>query len=821
MFEAKRVKRGFLDKSILFLSIVVFSLFFFVGKVDAVQQKVTSFDMESGDNFGKKVAMYGDYAVVTSPNDDDIGSASGSAYVYHWNGDVWEYTQKLVPTGLQTYDYFGSSVAISDEYIAIGATGDDSISKDSGAVYVYSFDNIRKIWSRPIKLTPEDFIDDSRFNGGSVFTIYDFDGFGESVSILDNNLFVGAPTEDSAGINAGAIYRYLFGTNKWQYMQKIIANDASAGNKFGNSLSSNGEYLAVGSKFSDEKGKDSGAAYIFTGTIKKWYQQYKIVPEDGANEDYFGFDVAIYGDFVAVSSNYDDDAGNDSGSVYVFQKNGIQWLQSQKITARDGQFEDFFGTSVDMNGNRLVVGSKGVDDNGLSSGSMYKYYLVFNVWTQEEKIVAYDGQSGDLFATDVAVYDSTFLVGAYGDDDGGSNAGSAYFIYGDMFVDEFELNEDGTVTRDMYGRSVDIFGDYAAVAAQSIDYLGVVYIYRWNGSIWEPIQELRSNENIKADSFGASIDFGGNYLIIGASSDSSVTGVITGAAYIYKLENGLWVLDQKIYSDQTLNFATYFGRAVSINDDYAVVGCHLCNNADLGYGHGGSTYVFEKTENGWELMQRLLPVHGDIDQQLFFGYDVSISGNKIVVGAPHELIEEGAVYIYNLQNGVWTEHSYLTDSTNTYSGVDRFGRYVVLVDGNKLFVHANNDGSFGVRIYYYYFDGQSWNLMQEILEEGGNMVYGQTQQGGTYMDFDGDKLVFGSVTYHGNGIDKSGLVYVYRFINNQLVPFAEIINSNPQEGQYFGFSVGVSGDRIIAGTEFHNNPHGKGSAYIFNLNYHN
>jgi len=831
MFEAKRVKKGFLDKSILFLSIVVFSLFFFVGKVDAVQQKVTSFDMESGDNFGKKVAMYGDYAVVTSPNDDDIGSASGSAYVYHWNGDVWEYTQKLVPTGLQTYDYFGSSVAISDEYIAIGATGDDSISKDSGAVYVYSFDNIRKIWSRPIKLTPEDFIDDSRFNGGSVFTIYDFDGFGESVSILDNNLFVGAPTEDSAAINAGAVYRYFFDGSTWKYIQKIIAEDASAGNKFGNSLSSNGMYTAIGSKFSDEKGKDSGAAYIFTGNVKKWYQQYKIVPEDGANEDYFGFDVAIYGDFVAVSSNYDDDAGNDSGSVYVFQKNGIQWLQSQKITARDGQFEDFFGTSVDMNGNRLVVGSKGVDDNGLSSGSMYKYYLVFNVWTQEEKIVAYDGQSGDLFATDVAVYDSTFLVGAYGDDDGGSNAGSAYFIYGELFSGEFELYETTISSYSTYGKVVDISGDYAAVA----DYRNAkVYIYHWNGVTWGISQVLTNNDIVS--SFGSSLDFGGGYLIVGADNKKSDGVYQSGAAYIYKLENGLWVLDQEIHNDLPLVNALC-GNAVSISDTYAIMACSGYKYSNISSNIKGTSFVFKHNAGVWEQVQQIVPELHTMDgvnmqSQSSFGVAVSIKENKLIIGDDRDnsyLVsnhwKHGSVRIYGLENGLWLEEAFFHNTDLYISTAESdFGKSVDIEDNVACVGDAYSSGFYNKqhagKVTCYKYNGLNWDIMQEIALEDSESDSVYDDQFGRSVAIDNGKLVVGAEDRFTGNIE-TGVIFVYKIGDNDLKYFDSFVASDAHLEDDGGFDVGMSGDRVIFGTEIHthSNPRSYGAAYIKHLGF--
>jgi len=807
------------------LSFVMASVFLFAGQAHAFQQKVTPLDGLSGDKFGKKVAMYGDYAVVTSPYVDDYGSNSGAAYVYHWDGSIWTELQKLAPTELSDHDYFGLSVAMTDRYIAIGAPGDDTLDKNVGAVYVYVFDNRHESWTRYTKIVPQDFVNDSRYEAQDPFVISELESFGTSVSILDNDLFVGAPTEDSASINAGVVYRYFFDGTSWQYIQKIVAYDASFGNKFGNSLASNGKYTVVGSKYSDDYGSNSGAAYILSGNVKSWHQIYKIVPEDCSAGDLFGYDVSIYGDFVAVGSLLDDDKGIDSGSAYVFQKNdNEEWLEFQKITPKDGLSEDSFGSSIGIFGNRLVVGAKGVDDQGIASGAMYKYYFTGYNWSQEEKVTAYDGQASDIFGSDVTVYESTFLIGANGDDDMGSNAGAAYFIYAQVFSDEFELKEASMKDPlNFYGRAVDISGDFAAVGEYNYvtNAQGQVFIYNWDGQDWKLHQILRDLDGSNSDGFGYSVDFGGDYLIIGAPDDSSLGNNDNGVAYIYKLKDNIWMLDQKLYIDQSQGATKYFGGSVSIDGQHAVVGCYLCSNSGVGYENSGSAYVFEKTDNGWSLMQKLEPVDSEINKQLNFGQDVSVSGGNIVVSAPLDFDGEGSVYTYYLENYTWIKNSYLVNSFNTYLGADEFGCSIALQD-NKLFVNAHGNNNTTI-IYYYKFDNKHWNLLQDISENGSNNVSNMGSISGSQLDFDGDKLVSGTPAGVSSGnLSSVGRAYVYKLLNDQLVPFAELLNSNPKQNQMFGFATGISGDRVISGVGQRYNGGGSyGTAYIFGLSFQN
>ncbi|MCI5192824.1 MAG: hypothetical protein D3915_06805, partial [Candidatus Electrothrix sp. AU1_5] len=122
-------------------------------------------------------------------------------------------------------------------------------------------------------------------------------------------------------------------------------------------------------------GDHSGSVYVFVRNgSDEWIQQTKLLPDDGTAEDHFGESVSISGDTIVIGARGDDDNGSDSGSAYVFIRNGSdEWIQQTKLLPDDGTAEDHFGESVSISGDTIVIGASGDDDNGGLSGSAYIY----------------------------------------------------------------------------------------------------------------------------------------------------------------------------------------------------------------------------------------------------------------------------------------------------------------------------------------------------------------------------------------------------------------------------------------------------------------
>ena len=144
----------------------------------------------------------------------------------------------------------------------------------------------------------------------------------------------------------------------------------------------------------------------------------KLTASDAAASDIFGWSVSISGDWAIVGASGDDDDGEDSGSAYLFKRDGEVWDQKQKLTAEDADASDYFGMSVSIDGYWAIVGAERNDDDGEDSGSAYIFLTRDSTsWTELAKLTAADADTQDLFGKSVSIDGEYAIVGAEQDDD--------------------------------------------------------------------------------------------------------------------------------------------------------------------------------------------------------------------------------------------------------------------------------------------------------------------------------------------------------------------------------------------------------------------
>jgi len=220
-----------------------------------------------------------------------------------------------------------------------------------------------------------------------------------------------------------------YGQCEWEETQKLLAADGADGDNFGISVAISGNTAIIGSHGDDDNGSKSGSAYVFRYDGSDWGEESNLTASDGAAGDWFGYSVSIDDEVIVVGAHYNDDNGNNSGSAYVFRYDGHGWVREATLLPSDGATNDWFGYSVSIAGNVIVVGSYFDDDNGSNSGSAYVFRYDSNgsgEWVEEAKLVAFDGVAEDYFGETVAIDNNVIVIGAYSDDDNGSNSGSAY-----------------------------------------------------------------------------------------------------------------------------------------------------------------------------------------------------------------------------------------------------------------------------------------------------------------------------------------------------------------------------------------------------------
>jgi hypothetical protein len=373
---------------------------------------------------------------------------------------------KLAAADGVAYDWFGRSVSIWGDVAIVGATGDSDSGSSSGSAYVFRRNGLS--WTEEQKLTASD-----GTRG---------DKFGISVSVCGDMIIVGAHLDDVGGQDRGSAYVYRWNGMAWEEKQKLLSSDGAPGDFFGRSVSINGDVAVVGAHVNADNGAISGSAYVFRWNGVAWMEEQKLLPPDNAARDGFGYSVSTSGRTAVVGAYGDDDNGLDSGSAYVFQWNGISWVQQEKLLASDGADHDSFGDSVCIQGDTILVGAP-QDYQSEELGAVYVFRRSGIAWVEEQKIPAPDDAGGDLFGFSVSISDETAIVGALRGDDGGENSGSAhaYRRNGTSWVYERSLlASDGGATHQL-GSSVAICGDVAIVGARFGDAneerSGSAYIY--------------------------------------------------------------------------------------------------------------------------------------------------------------------------------------------------------------------------------------------------------------------------------------------------------------------------------------------------------
>lgn len=340
--------------------------------------------------FGLSVGISGNNAIVGACRDSsDDNVRSGAAYIYRREYGQWRMAAKLTPPDGMENDFFGHSVAISGDWAIVGAPNHYSTAYSGGTAYLYEYRLDE--WRFYKKLTPSDL---GRNNA-----------FGYAVSISGDIAVAGAYR---AG-NRGAVYIF-WKNNGWNQTERLIASNGSSGDDFGRSVAVSGDWVAVGSIHQQVNGVRSGAVHFYqVDGNRRVIREAMLIPDQGEKNDFFGFSVSISSDWALVGASADDDRGKDAGAAYLFQYNGTDWIQKEKLLPNSGSGL-FFGRSAAISGDFAIVGADGTDKWGADSGAAYLYER--NVgWEQTARLTPDGGRSNDRFGWSVAVDDS-FLIGA-------------------------------------------------------------------------------------------------------------------------------------------------------------------------------------------------------------------------------------------------------------------------------------------------------------------------------------------------------------------------------------------------------------------------
>jgi hypothetical protein len=361
-----------------------------------------------------------------------------------------------------------------------------------------------------------------------------------------------------------------------------------------------------------------------SGLLDYWTEQEKLQSSDGSPGDFFGCSVAIDGNYAIVGAYEEND---DTGSAYIYKRNGENWIEEQKLTTSDGEPGDNFGKSVSIFENLAVVGAPGDDSN---TGSAYLFNNSGSSWIEEQKLTASDGESDDLFGNSVSINKNIAIVGAYADN---NFKGSVYaFNYTSTNGTEFIKLEaiDGEIG-DSFGYSLSFDGRFAIIGASgNSNQPGSAYILEYC-CYWKWREKVNVSSSIPY--FGSSVSIDGDYAIIG--SPGSPFDGITGSVHIFKRDENSWY--EHTFWNETDDEEYLFG-SVSIDGGHAIVGSYYFDDGK------GSAYVLKRNGTTWEKEQKLTALDGEYGDK--FGISVSIDAGYTIIGAEGDDDYTGSAYIY-------------------------------------------------------------------------------------------------------------------------------------------------------------------------------
>ena len=709
-------------------------------------QKLSASDAESGGRFGASLSMNGDYAIVGAPKQDAVGTNSGAAYIFERQDTEWVEQARLVASDGTHGDYFGISVAMDGDTVLVGAHRANEPFADGGAVYV--FERIGRSWYETSKILAPD---------GSHFAY-----FGYSVGLGGNTAIIGAIRDDEAGFDSGSAYVFVRGQGGWVLQTKLIGNNTEEEDYFGYAVDVDGDFAIVtsprnrgigaayiykreGTEWKQKRNRirirmmpidhdgatsfgvsvdisgttavigatgaivgegETGAAYIFTENEPPfWNQHTKLTAGDRKSGDQLGYAVAISGGEIISGAPWHDAGGKASGAAYIFQQNEeARWVESGKLSDGETASEDQFGASVAISGNIAVSGAQQADDIAPNSGAAYIFERSGTVWLQRGKLIADDGKAGDLLGNSVAISGETILVGAPGVDDAGPEAGAAYVFVraGDEWVQQAKLIGADIEMFDRFGSSVAIHENTAVVGAYGNDAngsdSGAAYVFVQTGGSWTQQAKLTPRGAVPGDYFGFAVSVYADYALVGAYL-SDAAGPDSGAAYLFERNGATWIQGQQLMPSD-ISIGDQFGYAVDLVNGAAIIGSPKENRHQEDM---GAAYVFVETRDAWAQQAKLTATDTETGDE--FGIAVSLHEDTAIVGAwkdnhplldrfadPTLEIDKGSAYSF-LRDGLsWVEKRRITASDTNRS--DLFGASVA-IKGSFAIVGATGSDSAG------------------------------------------------------------------------------------------------------------------------------
>ena len=737
----------------------------------------------SYNQFGSSIAIDGDYAVIGAPKKNNL---SGLAFVMYNNEGTWEKVAVLSLSTKGYNDYFGMSVSISGDVIVVGKSGNVT-------GYAYVFVKPTTGWE---DMNPTATLSSSDNGRGKYF--------GRAVSIFEDNILVGSKGADDIG--AGYIFeKPVSGWSGTIYeVAKLSPSTGESNGYFGESVSINGDNVVIGARGIND---GAGLAYVFTKPSSGWVsgtETATLTASDASANDQFGFSVNILGGDIVIGAHQTDGSLYNSGSAYVFTKPSSGWVNTNETTKLTPSIEvahNLFGYSTSIYADKIVIGA-------YNKASVYVFEKVSGAWSSgTDKILTPSDGNNYQFGYSVAISNNKILVGCPLDNEYGIESGSMYSFTEPLsgWVDATEnmktpnsyIAESNFA--DKFGTSVSIDGDYAVVGAPSYLYnRGCAYILHNNNGVWENIARLTTENNGGNAYFGTSVKIKGEVIVVGAKTYNR-----KGATFVFEKPTTGWedMTETAILTASDSENYDDFGVSVGIYEDDIAVGSSLndCGESNTGF---GAVYVFSKPSSGWiDMTETAKLTASDKLTNDNLGKSVDIFGDVIVAGAPYSdpsgKTNAGSAYVFTKGSSGWVSGIETAKLSSTSVWSSRNFGYSVSIFNDDIVI-----GSLRKSTDVFTKPSTGWENMTETAKLTASVPNDDDRFGYSVSIYE-NNIVVGAYFNDENG-SNSGSAYIYsKPLSGWETSNTEsykLMASDGGPSYYFGTAVAISGETIIIGS---------------------
>ncbi|WP_158497186.1 WD40 repeat domain-containing protein [Micavibrio aeruginosavorus] len=640
----------------------------------------------------------------------------------------------------------------------------------------------------------------------------DDDRFGQVMSISGDRVAVGAFIDDPGGIvNAGSAW--VFDVKTGALLTTLNNPSPTASDQFGFEVSFSGDLVAVNAPYDDfSTYSDPGQVFVFnatTGAVVRTLQS--PAPQDSAR---FGYGVSIDGDLIAVGEDGATVGGfAQAGRAHIFRVSTGALIRT--INNPAPATSDRFGVRVSLSGDKVAIAAYLDDPGGVAdAGTLYVYNI--NSGALVTTLNHPSPVANDQFGLGVSLDGDLVAVAAYFDDYSGmTDAGTAFVFNATTGALVSTLQSPNAAAGNNFGNGIQLRGTRVLAGSRfetvyGVSKAGAAYMFdALTGSV---LAEYYPPNPMADDEFGARPAFSGKYAALGARWRDIGGYVDTGQLYIYGPDDSSWrtPVVAASFENPEPEAQDRFGHVTAVSGDIITIGARYDNPG--GVADSGSIYVYNlKDSTQLHHITSPNPATGGA-----FGFALDSEERYLVVGAPLEAVGAlngaGRAYLYDMQQGrLLRSFQSPTPTAGAYFGED------VAISGNLMVVgemHYDASGAVTDSGAAYVYNVETGALVATLL----NPAPATSDRFGVRTDISGNVVIVGAYLDNPGGVTDSGTAYLFNATTGALLH--TLSNPSPGTNDQFGLGVTIDGDYAVVGSMF--NDYGgmidAGSAHVFDVN---